>query len=189
MLRSIVLSIISVFLLSCGTNPYVKYYRPTLLGIDRSTTTPHDSLGQPRTTSPEIFRGKNVHPHSDIVETSMEEDLLMKQNGYQLIGESGFVGGANPKLFMLKAHAKKVGADCVVLYSQHVHTERGQVPLTLPDARKKIKVERSGNVYGDVTASYSESETVTLPQTYTTYWFPYRRDSYRFYATYWIKEK
>ena len=61
----------------------------------------------------------------------------MKQNRYQLIGESGFVGRPDPKLSMLKTHAKQVRADCVLLYSQHVHTERGQVPLTLPDARKK----------------------------------------------------
>ena len=63
----------------------------------------------------------------------------MKQNGYQLIGESGFVGQADLQLFMLKAHAKQIRADCVVLYGQHVRTKRGQVPLRLPDARKKIE--------------------------------------------------
>ena len=184
---NIVLLIVSVFLLSCGANPYPKYYRPTLLGVDRSTRLQRSPLGQLKTTNPQVLRGKTVHPHSDIVETSMEEDSLMKQNGYQLIGESGFVGGEDPKLSRLKAHAKKVGADCVVLYSQHVRTERGQVSLTLPHARKRIKVERSSKIEGYDTDSYSE--TVRLPKTHTTYWFPYRRDSYRFYATYWVKER
>ena len=113
----------------------------------------------------------------------------MKQNGYRLIGESGFVGGADPKILMLNAHAKMVRADCVVVYSQHVSTEQGQISLRLPDTRKRIKVERSSNIDGDISASSNETKTITLPQTYTTYWFPYRRDSYRFYATYWIKER
>ena len=186
---SLVLLIISVLFLSCGANPYKKYYRPTLLGIDHSTENQQVHPGQIQTTNPQILRGKNVHPNSDIVEISMEQDSLMKQNRYQLIGESGFVGRPDPKLSMLKTHAKQVRADCVLLYSQHVHTERGQVPLTLPDARKKVKVKRSGSIRGDVSGSYSETETITLPQTYTTYWFPYRHDSYRFYATYWIKER
>ena len=190
MLRSnIILLIISVLLLSCGTNPYKEYYRATLLGIDRSARIQQNPAGHIGTTKPVVLRGKTVYPHSDIVEISMEEDSLMKQNGYRLIGESGFVGGADPKILMLKAHAKMVRADCVVVYSQHVSTEQGQISLRLPDTRKRIKVERSSNIDGDISASANETKTITLPQTYTTYWFPYRRDSYRFYATYWIKER
>jgi hypothetical protein len=137
-LRSIiVLLIISVLFLSCGANPYTKYYRPTLLGIDQSTRLQQVPPGQIKTTNSQILRGKDVLPHADIVEISMEEDSLMKQNGYQLIGESGFVGQADPKLFMLKAHAKQIRADCVVLYSQHVRTKRGQVPLRAAGCQKK----------------------------------------------------
>lgn len=175
--------LIGMLLSSCAANPYAKFYTPVLNSsgvlVERQPS-----------ENPTIVRGESVPPGpaETMLPIVRKEIRLMQSNGHQLIGYSIFLS-SKQQLGMLRSHAKKIGADTAIFYKQYRHTERGHVPLTLPDARKKIKVQRSGTISGDVSVYYNEDEIITLPKTYTTHWLPYSRDRYSFCATFWIRRQ
>lgn len=175
--------LISMFLSSCAANPYETFYTP----VPNSFSV---LVEREPSKNPTIVKGESIPPGAaeNMVQILKKEIRIMRENGYQLIGYSNFMS-SKPQLKMLRAHAKRIGADTAIFYKQYRHTERGHVPLTLSNARKKIKVQRSGTISGDVSAHYNEDEIITLPKTYTTHWLPYSHDRYSFCATFWtLKE-
>lgn len=174
--------LIVVLLSSCATNPYAKFYRPVANSYG-------EIVERQPSENPTIVRGESIAPGDPdhMIKILEKEIRIMRHKGYELIGYSLFLS-SKPRFKMLRAHAEKIGARTAVFYKQYRHTERGHAPLSLPDSSKKIKVRRSGTISGDISATYDETETITLPKTYTTHWLPYSRDRYSYCATFWVRK-
>jgi len=116
-----------------------------------------------------------------------KDGLEMMRNGYVIIGESSFNAGP-VSAFNAKIHARRVGAEIALLYSQYTDTVSGSAPLTLPDT-KTSTTYGSASAYGPGGSvnAYGSSHTTTYG-TKTTY-IPYNVRRYDYIATFWTRTK
>ena len=121
-MRSVVLvtAIVAALTTGCATNPYVRFYADYTDGV----AVLQNPLVVPPTGEPKVVRGTDVR----------EDAKEMIRKGYVLMGESSFNSAAVSDRLAVK-HAKTVGAEVVLLYSQHTETLSGSMPLTLPDTQ------------------------------------------------------
>jgi hypothetical protein len=163
-----------LFLVGCANNPYSRFYNDNTGGID-VTTSP---LVVVSTEQPKLSRGNNVD----------EDCRIMRQNGYELLGNSSFwyTGTVNEQKAI--AQAKTVHAEQVIVYVNYRDTQSGVRAVTLPDTKKSTTKENGTVFGGGGMANYSGSSTTTTYGTKTSY-VPYTVDRYDYLAMYWVKCK
>ena len=137
----------ALFLVVSGcSNPYTQFYTDYTGGVNVL----EDARFVVGTGEPRLIRGSTLE----------QDEQRMLEDGYNLIGESGFEG-ARVDQGLAIAQARKVHADVVIVYSQYTNTRSGSIPTTTPDKQ---------TTYGS-----------------TTTYIPYSVDGYDYLATYWIK--
>lgn len=158
-----------VFIAGCA-NPYSKFYNDRTGGINIAESS---DLIMP-IGKPKLIQGSNVEV----------DGLQMLENGYWLLGESSFNAGPINQNSAI-AHAKKVHADTVIVYSRYTNTVSGSMPLTLPNSQTSY---HSGSIYGSGGGYANYSGSSTTYGTSTTY-MPYHVNRSDYYATFWIETK
>ena len=109
--------------------------------------------------------------------------------GYAEIGRAEFEAGAGDYSASLRAKAKEVQADIVVVASEYARTDSGVIPLVTYQPGQTATTYSSGQVnasayggggYAQGTANYSGVSTTTGSGTYQTNYVPYsvRRNTY-----------
>ena len=165
-----ILSIIAI----CGCtspNPYSQYYKDYTDG--------QGVIGNPifvTTTNAPIIK-EGVTPQDDALE--------MLRNGYNIIGESSFnAGPINTSL--VEPHARKIGAEIVLIYYQYTDTVSGSVPLTLPNTHTSHSY---GSAFTHGSYGYANTYGTSHTTTYgsKTIYVPYNTRRYNYTATYWAK--
>jgi hypothetical protein len=164
-----------LFLASCATNPYKRFYSDYLQGEDYSKfpIMIPSTGGEPR-----LITGSN--PESD--------NQTMWEQNYEIVGSSSFnAGPIDPSEAV--SWAKVLRADTVIVYSRYSNTVSGTIPLTLPDTQTSNTslTGTSYNQYGGFTNFSGNAETTTYGSK-TTY-IPYSVNRSDYLATYWIRMK
>lgn len=157
----------SIIIAGCTTmNPYNKYYTDYLKG---QTVSSFPFL---------IPSGGEVEVYST---DNMDRDgLIMWENGYKIIGHSSF-NATNVNNSKAIKHAKNIGAQIVLLYSQYTHSEIRSIPFTSYDT-----ITSNTQITGDLWGSATTTTTTTVRK--TTY-IPYSVLKYDYLATFWVKTK
>jgi hypothetical protein len=173
MKRTAIVLVAVLALSGCVTNPYSQFYRDYTGGMGVA--------GNPMLLPPE--KEPVIQQGSDPMKDGME----MMRNGYVLIGESSFNAGS-VATSNAKYHARRVGAEFVLLYSQYTDTVSGSMPLTLPDTQTSTTYG-SASAYGSGgwASAYGSSHT-TIYGSKTTY-IPYNVRRHDYLATFWTRSK
>jgi len=173
MKRIAIVLLAALALSGCVTNPYSQFYRDYTGGMGVA--------GNAMLIAPE--KEPVIQQGSDPMRDGME----MMRNGFVLIGESSFNAGS-VATSNAKYHARRVGAEIVLLYNQYTDTVSGSMPLTLPDT-KTSTTYGSASAYGSggYANAYGSSYTTTYG-TKTTY-IPYNVRRYDYLATFWTRSK
>ena len=158
-------------LTGCVLNPYVQNYR----GYGARSRAVLVRPGSQR--EPTVRRGVNFQ--LDCME--------MLRNGYVALGESRFNSG-NLNSSGARSHARNVGAEVVILYSQYTDTVSGSVPLTTPHSGSAM-TRASGSAYGPGGYAYASGTAVTTTYGTKTTYVPFSVRRYDHLATYWAKAK
>jgi membrane-associated protease RseP (regulator of RpoE activity) len=165
-LRTAVL--IFVFALSACANGYEQFYKPV------NSTTLIDVL--PATGEPRIIGSQG----------SLQKDIEAAfSEGYQLVGESNFVGKAADTSGAIR-QAKKVGAEVIVIHQKYRNTVTGSIPVTTPTTATAY-TSGSVNAFGSggsSMATYNGSTTVYGSQTTN---IPYSVDKYEQVAEFYAR--
>jgi len=166
-------AVLVVMLSGCTMNPYGQFYRDYTGGIG--------VVGNPELIAPE--KEPVVQQGTDVRKDGVE----LMRNGYVLIGESSF-NATSVADSDAKDHARRVGAEIVLVYSQFTDTVSGSMPLTLPDT-KTSTTYGFASAYGSAgyANAYGSSHTTTYG-TKTTY-IPYNVRRYDYLATFWARSK
>lgn len=173
MKKTVIMILATVSVSGCVTNPYSQFYQDYTGGTG--------VVGNPMLIV--LEKEPVVQQGSDPLKDEME----MIRNGYVLIGESSFNAGS-VATSNAKYHARRVGAEIVLLYSQYTDTVSGSMPLTLPDTKHQ-RTYGSASAYGSggYANAYGSSHTTTYG-TRTTY-IPYNVQRYDYLATFWTRSK
>ena len=107
-----VLVLIVLAISGCVTNPYTSYYHDFTGGIALQDS----SSGRVQDIEPVVKRGSDP----------LEDAKNMMRNGYLLLGESSFNSAAVADSKAV-SHARRIGAEVVLLYSQYTNTVTGSV--------------------------------------------------------------
>ncbi|MCW9034010.1 MAG: PDZ domain-containing protein [Rhodospirillales bacterium] len=163
-MRLVIVVSLMGFLAGCVLgNPYQQFYTPNS-GLSEDTR----SQLIPSKGNPIVFRG-----------TTREKDVdRMTSDGYVKIGTSGFIGVEESEESAI-AHAKKIGADRVVLYKNFSHTENDMILITEPNNQTSYHS-------GSLSSGSSYQGTTTTYGTQTSY-IPYTTRKYDHGATFWSK--
>ena len=97
----------------------------------------------------------------------------MLENGYDLMGTSGFVGQNVPPNLALK-HAKKIKADMVLIYDRQINENTRATQIQ--KAREKARAANRIKNKGEITEIIITDEDLTNSNA-----------KYDFYLTYWVK--
>lgn len=134
----------------------------------------------PYSGSTKIYTASN--PTNDVKE--------LFRNGYFLIGASAFTGPAQSD-GALMSHAKKVGADVVLVSSAYLGSQQSAVPWIQYNPGQTYTTTSSGNVnanawgsggYAYGTGNYYGTSTTTTPGTYSTQVIPVTVHRYQYEA-------
>jgi C-terminal processing protease CtpA/Prc len=153
----------TLFLMSCATNPYRKYYVDETRGAGVSDGTDQRLYSR---IPPQI------RMYSDKM---VEDERRAMEDDYKRIGYSSFVAPDASRGDLVDA-AEKAGAELVLLQRRYVSTTTVYRPMTrITDTRTHYRVF-SGNK-----PVFVQSTT----QQATTYYVPRALKEYRYYATFW----
>jgi hypothetical protein len=168
------MAFVLVALFASCQNPYSRFYTNTIPQDRERWLLPHTGETQFFSTS-ESERQTSI-------------DGLIRQ-GYIVIGYASFEANAQDYTSALRAKAKEVQADIVLLDSSYAGTRSGVMPLVTYQPGQNSTTYSSGqvntNVYGSGgyaqgTGNYSGTSTTTSPGTFNTQYVPYnvQRNNY-----------
>jgi hypothetical protein len=125
--------------------------------------------------------------------TSEINDIIKK--GYQIIGYSGFTSGRSVTKEQAVKHAKKVGANIVLMSSKFDKTVTGTIPITTyqPGGTSTVTTHSNsttnasaygsgGYAKGYGTTSGTSTSYINNPGTSQTNYIPYSTDRYKYLA-------
>ncbi len=159
-------------------NPYSEWYFPG----DRSYRPPVENVnvGHRVITQglPTLFT---------IMDSDSEQfrNYGLKYIGKSIANSSGL--SSSDERFLIRAHAKKIGAAYAMCYRQHSHTSQHQTRIVLPAPRQTIKIDTRGHVFDGNFTFFNADTIVTLPQKYNTYTIPYKLKHYQSFVMYWSR--
>lgn len=163
-----------VLTFSCA-NPYAQFYTDLTGGRPREMYA--ESIEVP--TECKIYSGSDMRSDYD--------NLI--EDGYFCLGYTSF-NGAAASTTQAKFHAKTIGAELVLVYSEYTNTVTGTTPLTLKNPSQTSTSRTTGTLYGSGgSVNYNSRTTTTSPGGYTTYDIPYNTNRYDYFASYWVKGK
>jgi hypothetical protein len=165
-MRNWLVLILAAMTLAGCVNPYEKFYQPVREG----------AFVIPSTEEPMEL------PSSG----DLKQDVrLMYQEGYGLIGSSGFNAAMADRAGAI-AQAKKIGANRFIIEAKYRSTQSGMMPITTPTTSTSYTsgtVRSTGGYYSGLGSSASYSGTTTTYGSETTY-IPYSVDRYEQHALY-----
>lgn len=164
---------LALFVAGCQ-NPYTQFY---------TTNIPP---GYERRLYPHTGETQYVSAPSDDLQSSVRNLTL---RGYIPIGQASFEAGAADYSSSLRAKAKEVQADIVLVSSSYARTQSGIMPLMSYQPGQVSTTYNSGRVnataygsggYAQGTATYSGTSTTTSSGTMQTSYVPYsvQRNNY-----------
>jgi hypothetical protein len=180
--RLTVISFVSALVAGCQS-PYSTFYTKTV--TDEQT-----ELLLPFSGKTEIFSV----PSAELKNSA----AVLSNRGYAMLGYSSFEANAGDYSSSLKAMAKNVGADVVVIASEDAGTMSGVMPLVSYSPGQTATTYSSGqaNAYATsgmrsatATANYSGISTTTTSGTYSTSYVPYQVRRASFAAGYFRKSR
>ena len=168
-----IIIVITILMISGCVSPYSKFYTDNTGGDDITK----DKKYIITNNEPEVRQGTDP----------INDQLLMLENGYFMIGSSVFNAG-NVSEEGAISKAKEIHASVVLLCSRYSETESGYTPLTLPNTSTS-STTANGNIYGQGgSVSYNGTSNTTYNGTKTTY-IPFSVKKYDYAASYWVKRK
>lgn len=171
--RSLGLVLLLVLVAGCQ-NPYTQFYTNNL------------PPGYERRIYPHTSETRYVSAPSNDLSSSVR-DLQLR--GYIPIGQASFEAGAADYSSALRAKAKEVQADIVLVTSSYARTQSGVIPLMTFQPGQVSTTYNSGHVnataygsggFAQGSANYSGTSTTTSPGTMQTNYVPYnvQRNTY-----------
>ena len=152
------------------------YFFLTLLAISFSSVAEENLFEKNyQSQSPEGFKSFSENPQPKVMRGWKKEtdNIKMLENGYDLMGTSGFVGQNVPPNFALK-HAKKIKADMVLIYDRQINENTRATQIQ--KAREKARAANRIKNKGEITEIIITDEDLTNSNA-----------KYDFYLTYWVK--
>ena len=166
----------SLLALAACTNPFTQYYH----GRSDAKETPYYE---------EVAGEIKINPSQNLEKDSR----ALARKGFFRVGFSAFNGGSNnfsPEALdiLIRAQAKKIGAQVVLFNTNYTHTESGALPLILPNNSTSYSTG-SATAYGSagVVNAYGNSTTTTYGS--QTVMMPYSIPHSDFVAFYFAKTK
>ena len=127
------------------------------------------------TQSPEGFKSFEQNPETKIMRgwDKDTDNVMMLENGYDLMGFSGFVSTNLPPSFALE-YGKEIKSDFILIYDRQI--KEGRRASKFKQARRKAVEEKRIKDFGKVTEIEITKEDLADPNV-----------MYDFYASYWAK--
>jgi len=165
-MRGLLVTVGLTFWASCQ-NPYTQFYTDQVPPGEEKWLQPHTGEAQ-FVPVPDAALAATVRQYN--------------RQGYEVIGASAFEAAAKNYRPALRAKAKEVQADIVLLSQAYAGTVSGVIPLTTYQPGQVSTTYNSGQVnanahgsggYANATANYSGTSTTVGPATSTTTYIPY----------------
>jgi len=175
-LNKIFLIFVILFISAGCANTFTRFYNPNLYN--------------------EYSFEKTQEVRSYRIGEPSEAKSYANNNGCVIVGSSDFITtGVNEKQAI--SHAKKIGADVVLIYSKYIGTEQGVMPMVqyIPGKTATINTysnyHTTANIYGNNWSAYGTGNTsgtstsfISTPATISTQYVPYSRNKYEYHVYY-----
>ncbi len=170
---------ISAWVAGCAVNPYTKNY----------TVNP-DRIFGPNTASP-VSKSENIRV---VRIRELTSDLAEKTSkaGFTQLGVSTFTSAIMVRESQVLAHARKIGAELVLLEERYSHSENGLAGVTTYKPGTNVTTTTTGNVSvygttGTALANYGATTTTTSAGTIETTYVPATFHFVRYSASFYAK--
>jgi membrane-associated protease RseP (regulator of RpoE activity) len=152
-----------------------SYFFLALFFISSSTLAENIFEKNYQSQSPKGFKSFSENPQPKVMRGWEKEsdNIKMLENGFDLMGTSGFVGKNVPPSVALK-HAKKIKADMVLIYDRQINenTRASQIQKARAKAREANRIQKKGEIT-EITITEEDLADSNA--------------KYDFYLTYWVK--
>lgn len=149
MRKNLIITIFSILLVGCASNPYRDFY-------EANTFSPEDEA---------TFEFLKENQEPILVEGNKDTLEEALSNGYNVLGTSSFNGPTSSKDAII-SQAKHVKATHVIFNSEYTDTESGTYAIAMPDYK-------TSNTYGTVYGNNGNWETYSgTTTTQGTTWIP-----------------
>lgn len=123
--------------------------------------------------SPKGFKSFSENPQPKVMRGWEKEsdNIKMLENGFDLMGTSGFVGNNVPPSVALK-HAKKIKADMVLIYDRQINenTRASQIQKARAKAREANRIKKKGEITEIIITEEDLADSNAKYDFYLTYW-------------------
>jgi hypothetical protein len=150
-----------------------SYFFLALFFISSSATAENIFEKNYQSQSPKGFKSFSENPQPKVMRGWEKEsdNIKMLENGFDLMGTSGFVGKNVPPSLALE-HAERIKADMVLIYDRQINenTRASKIQKARAKAREANRIKKQGEITEIIITEEDLADSNAKYDFYLTYW-------------------